>query len=56
MAAHYFDEDMVATPAAGASEQSIGIAFILLSIVMVIGQLVFLQRFVNRIKTFPPTN
>ena len=56
VAAHYFDEDMVATPAAGASEQSIGIAFILLSIVMVIGQLVFLQRFVNRIKTFPPTN
>jgi len=55
VAAHFFDEDLVATPIPDAgNEQSIGIAFILLSVAMVIGQLVFLQRFVNRIKTFPP--
>ncbi len=55
VAAHFFDEDLVASPASGAgNEQSIGIAFILLSVVMVAGQLIFLQRFVNRIKTFPP--
>ena len=57
MAAHFFDEDLVAAPAAGASpEQNIGIAFVLLSVAMVVGQLVFLQRFVNRMKTFPPAN
>jgi uncharacterized protein len=55
VAAHFFDEDLVAAPAAGAApEQSIGIAFILLSVAMVVGQLVFLQRFVTRMKTFPP--
>ena len=55
VAAHFFDEDLVAAPATGAApEQSIGIAFVLLSVAMVVGQLVFLQRFVNRMKTFPP--
>jgi uncharacterized protein len=55
VAAHFFDEDLVAAPATGAApEQSIGIAFVLLSVAMVVGQLVFLHRFVNRMKTFPP--
>lgn len=36
-------------------EQNIGIAFVLLSMAMVAGQLFFLQRFVNRMK-LPPTN
>jgi membrane protease YdiL (CAAX protease family) len=57
VAAHYFDEDLVASPSgATAPEQNIGIAFVLLSVAMVVGQLVFLQRFVNRSKTFPPSN
>lgn len=57
VAAHYFSEDMVTTPNSNAApEQNISIAFILLSVVMVVGQLVFLQRFVNRIKTLPPEN
>ena len=55
IAAHFFDEDLVTTPVPDAgNEQTIGIAFILLSVVMVAGQLVFLQRFINRMKTFPP--
>ncbi|HXB40563.1 MAG TPA: CPBP family intramembrane glutamic endopeptidase [Bacteroidia bacterium] len=49
---HMFTEE--AAPAAANSpagqEQSIGIAFILLSLVMVAAQLIFLQRFVNRTK------
>ena len=57
IAAHYFDEDMVAGPAGEAQgEQSIGIAFVLLSVAMAVGQLVFLQRFVTRSKTLPPPN
>lgn len=56
VAAHFFDEDLVATPTGGvAQEQNIGIAFVLLSVAMVIGQLVFLQRFVDRTKNMPPS-
>ncbi len=55
VAAHYFSEDLVSTSATNAdNEQTIGIAFILLSIAMVAGQLVFLQRFINRMKGIPP--
>lgn len=56
VAAHYFDEDLVANaPNTPAAEQTIGIAFVLLSVAMAVGQLVFLQRFVNRIKNAPPS-
>ncbi|MGZ3865684.1 MAG: CPBP family intramembrane glutamic endopeptidase [Bacteroidia bacterium] len=55
VAAHFFDEELVATPTGGvAQEQNIGIAFVLLSVAMVVGQLVFLQRFVDRMKNSPP--
>lgn len=46
---HLFSDEISASsaPPEGA-DQNIGIAFVLLSLVMVAGQLVFLQRFVNR--------
>ena len=55
---HMFSDEM-ATAATNSpateEQQSIGIGFVLLSIAMVAGQLIFLQRFVNRVK-MPPTN
>ena len=54
---HLFSDQIApaaANPPAGQQDQTIGIAFVLLSIAMVAGQLFFLQRFANRIKT--PTN
>ncbi|HWY38234.1 MAG TPA: CPBP family intramembrane glutamic endopeptidase [Bacteroidia bacterium] len=51
VAAHYFNEDAIAAPTAAETPgQGISIAFILLSVAMVAGQLVFLQRFVTRTK------
>jgi membrane protease YdiL (CAAX protease family) len=49
---HLMGDETVGAPAAGTptEPQTIGIAFILLSIAMVAGQLIFLQRFVNRVK------
>jgi hypothetical protein len=35
-------------------DHNLGIAFVLLSFVMVAGQLYFLQRMVNRVKMPPP--
>jgi len=54
---HLFSDEMVAPVANAPAEpaQNIGIAFVLLSMAMVAGQLFFLQRFINRMKT-PPTN
>lgn len=51
---HMFSEE-IAPAAQQAPEQNIGIAFVLLSVVMVAGQLWFLQRFVNRVK-MPPAD
>jgi len=52
---HLFSEELADTANKPAGpEQNIGIAFVLLSVVMVAGQLWFLQRFVNRMK-LPPT-
>ncbi len=53
---HMFSDEIVpAAQAPAEPAQQIGIAFVLLSMVMVAGQLVFLQRFINRSK-LPPTN
>ena len=48
---HLFSDELVESAQKPAGpEQNIGIAFVLLSMVMVAGQLWFLQRFVNRMK------
>ncbi len=54
---HMYSEEIapaVTTPPV--QEQGIGIGFILLSVAMVVAQLIFLQRFINRIKMPPAGN
>ncbi|HXU28791.1 MAG TPA: CPBP family intramembrane glutamic endopeptidase [Bacteroidia bacterium] len=50
VAMHFYNQDVTAEGSANAS-QPIGVAFVLLSIAMVIGQLVMLKRFANKINT-----
>jgi hypothetical protein len=52
---HLFSEEVSSTPTGPTPENTISIAFILLSMVMVVGQLWFLHRFVKRMQA-PPTN
>ncbi len=54
---HLFSEEVAeAAQKPAGPEQNIGIAFVLLSVAMVAGQLFFLQRFINRTKLHPPPN
>lgn len=52
---HNLSEEALSTEKPAGPEETIGIAFVLLSIAMVGTQLFFLQRFVNRMK-LPPTD
>lgn len=51
IAMHFYNQDITNTEATKNADQPIGIAFVLLSIAMVVGQLVLLQRYANKIKT-----
>lgn len=52
---HLFSEEMTdAANKARNADHNLGIAFVLLSFAMVVGQLYFLQRMVNRVKLPPP--
>jgi len=52
IATHFYMPEVTGKEGVAANpEQSIGIAFVLLSLAMVIGQLVLLQRYANKIKT-----
>jgi membrane protease YdiL (CAAX protease family) len=50
IAMHFYNQD-IAADGSGNASQSIGVAFVLLSLAMVIGQLVMLKKFANRINT-----
>jgi membrane protease YdiL (CAAX protease family) len=50
VAMHFYNQDVTTEGTANAN-QPIGVAFVLLSVAMVIGQLVMLKRFANRINT-----
>lgn len=52
---HLFSEEVSTTPTTPTPENTISVAFVLLSLVMVAGQLWFLHRFVKRMQ-IPPTN
>jgi hypothetical protein len=55
LGAHYYGDEMMNNPAQNApGGETIGLSFALLSFVLVIGQLYFLQRFMNRIRMMPP--
>jgi CAAX protease family protein len=52
IATHFYTPEITGTEGGAIpAEQSIGVAFVLLSLAMVIGQLVLLQRYANKIKT-----
>ncbi|MHB8259679.1 MAG: CPBP family intramembrane glutamic endopeptidase [Bacteroidia bacterium] len=51
VAMHFYNQDITGTEATANTEQPIGVAFVLLSLAMVVGQLVMLQRYANKIKT-----
>ena len=52
VATHFYAPEITGTEGAAIpAEQPIGVAFVLLSLAMVIGQLVLLQRYANKIKT-----
>jgi len=53
---HLFSDEIASAPAQppAGEEQNIGIAFVLLSIAMVAGQLYFLHRFIARLKAAKP--